>query len=83
MNKLISILATSVVLAACGDSDSLTPTPPPPTPPPPTALDFTTFVKAEIANTTDDRDPVEINDLEFEFADLDNPAAYDDLFTTP
>ena len=83
MNKLITILAASVFVAACGGSDSLAPTPPPPTPPPPTALDFTTFVKAEIANTADDRDPVEINDLEFDFADLDNPAAYDDLFTTP
>lgn len=81
MNKLIIILAASTVLAACGDSDSLTPTPPPP--PPTAGLDFTTFVKAEIANTADNRDPVEINDLEFDFADLDNPAAYDDLFTTP
>lgn len=81
MNKLITILSASMLVAACGDSGSLTPAPPPP--PPPTALDFTTFVKAEIANTGDDREPVEINDLEFDFADLENPAAYDDLFTTP
>ena len=43
-------------------------------------VDFTDFVKAEIDNTADDRDPVQINDLEFTFNDKDNEQAYDDLF---
>lgn len=79
MNKYIVVTAALVALAGCSDSDSLTP----PAPPPPTALDFTTFVKSEIANSADDREPVAINDLQFDFADLDDPTAYDDLFTTP
>lgn len=43
-------------------------------------VDFTDFVKSEIDNTADDRDPVSINNLEFTFNDKDNEQAYDELF---
>lgn len=42
--------------------------------------DFTDFVKAEIDNTANDREPVQINNVEFTFNDQDNEQAYDDLF---
>lgn len=82
MNKLFITMSAAMLLAACSDSAPLVAEAPTPTPPP-AALDYTTFVKAQIADTSDTREPVEINDLEFSFGDLDNPNAYDDLFTTP
>lgn len=83
MNKTLFTLSALVLLAACSDSDPLVVVPPAPPPPPPTALDFTTFVKAQIADTSDTREPVEINELEFSFGDLENPDAYNDLFIDP
>lgn len=44
------------------------------------AVDFTTFVKAQIENTDDTREPVSINDQEFSFNDQTNEQAFDDLF---
>ena len=44
------------------------------------AGDFSTFVKAEIANTDDTREAVQINDKEFSFNDQNNEQAFDDLF---
>lgn len=44
------------------------------------AVDFSTFVKAEIANTDDTREAVQINDKEFSFNDQNNEQAFDDLF---
>lgn len=82
MNKLFITMSAVMLLAACSDSDPTVVVVPPPEPPP-SALDYTTFVKSQIADTSDTREPVEINDLEFDFGDLENPAAYDDLFTTP
>ena len=43
------------------------------------AVDFSTFVKAEIANTDDTREAVQINDKEFSFNDQNNEQAFDDL----
>lgn len=42
--------------------------------------DFTQFVKNEINNTSDSRDAVNINDLEFSFNDQNNEQAFDELF---
>lgn len=53
--------------------------PPPPPPPPPAATEFTGFVKAQFAATSDTTDPVEVDDEDFAFSDNDDPAAYDDL----
>ena len=44
------------------------------------AVDFTTFVRGEIQNTDDTREPVNINDQEFSFSDQNNEQAFDDLF---
>ena len=44
------------------------------------AVDFSTFEKAEIANTDDTREAVQINDKEFSFNDQNNEQAFDDLF---
>lgn len=44
------------------------------------AVDFSTFVKSEIANTDDTREAVQINDKEFSFNDQNNEQAFDDLF---
>ncbi len=43
-------------------------------------VDFTDFVISEIGNTTEGRDAVAINDLEFRFEDQDNEQAFDELF---
>lgn len=44
------------------------------------AVDFTTFVKAQINTTDDTREAVQINDQEFSFNDQNNEQAFDDLF---
>ncbi|BEH12836.1 MULTISPECIES: hypothetical protein [Marinobacter] len=44
------------------------------------SVDFTTFVQNEIQRTADDREPVNINNLEFSFNDQDNEQAFDNLF---
>jgi PBP1b-binding outer membrane lipoprotein LpoB len=43
-------------------------------------VEFSTFVKAEIANTDDTREPANINDQEFSFNDQNNEQAFDELF---
>lgn len=44
------------------------------------SVDYTTFVKNEIKQTSATRAPVNINRLEFRFNDQDNERAFDDLF---
>lgn len=44
------------------------------------SVDFTGFVIAEIDNTSEGRDAVSINDLDFSFNDQDNEQAFDQLF---
>ncbi len=44
------------------------------------SVDFTTFVKAQIAATGTVKAPVAINPVDFRFNDQNNPQAYDDLF---
>ncbi|AHI30060.1 hypothetical protein [Marinobacter similis] len=77
MKKMLTIsglLAGVLLLGGCADGSSNGLERPDP------SVDFTTFVKAEIANTSDTRAAVEINDTDFSFNDENNPQAYDDLF---
>lgn len=79
--KISTLLAIGAVgLAACGSDRNFTPPPvPDPGPPPVQTESFTMFVKDQFADTADNTDPVEINDVEFDFDNSDNPSAYDDL----
>lgn len=44
------------------------------------SVDFTSFVKTQIANTDDTREAVQINGQDFSFNDQNNEQAFDDLF---
>lgn len=44
------------------------------------SVDFTAFVIAEINNTSEGRDAVVINDIEFSFNDQNNAQAFTGLF---
>lgn len=68
------VLGSVIVLASgCGgDSDSRVVVP---------VADYTAFVKARIATTSDDTDPVQINGTRFIDFDRNNPAAYDDVLS--
>ena len=70
-------LVTALVLTGCSDSSNGGRAP---DLRPDLAVDFTRFVKDEIENTADDREAVNINQLEFSFNDQDNEQAFDDLF---
>lgn len=72
--KIVALLALGLMLAGCSDSSNnrgqgLK-----------ISVDFTTFVQNEIQRTADDREPVNINNLEFSFNDQDNEQAFDNLF---
>lgn len=43
------------------------------------AVDFGTFVRAEFDNPNPNREPKQINDIDFSFNDQNNPQAFDDL----
>lgn len=72
MSRIVITLAASLVLVGCSDGSSNREQA--------ISVDFTTFVKNEIKQTSDSRTPVNINRLEFRFDDQDNEQAYDDLF---
>ena len=74
--KVSALLALTAMLAGCFDGSSSSGGDDRPDP----AVDFSTFVKAEIANTDDTREPVKINDQEFNFNDQNNEQAFDELF---
>ncbi|OJS98341.1 MULTISPECIES: hypothetical protein [Marinobacter] len=74
MLKIAALLVFGLTLAGCSDSSNnrgqgLK-----------ISVDFTTFVQNEIQRTADDREPVNINNLEFSFNDQDNEQAFDNLF---
>jgi ABC-type phosphate/phosphonate transport system substrate-binding protein len=79
MKSIVQITGAALIglaLAGCSDnnnsrSDSDRPDLP---------VDVTTFVKAEIDKTSDSREAVNINDLEFSFNDQNNEQAFDELF---
>lgn len=72
--KIAALLVFGLALAGCSDSSNnqgqgLK-----------ISVDFTTFVQNEIKRTADDRQPVNINNLEFRFNDQSNEQAFDNLF---
>jgi hypothetical protein len=79
------LIGSAAVLSACGGgggggSGSVATTTPPPvetTPPPVQAADFTTFVKDQWM-IPDNGAPSDVADTKFNFADDDNPKAFDD-----
>ncbi|MDX1457839.1 MAG: hypothetical protein R3276_09630 [Marinobacter sp.] len=71
---LIGLIAATTWLSGCSDSDGLNPQDVGPT------VDFTAFVKQELANTSDRRPATNVNRLTFSFNDKNNEQAYDDLF---
>lgn len=71
---ICSVTLLGLVLTGCSDSSNNR------APQTDIAVDFTTFVKNEIKKTADDREAVNINNLEFSFNDQDNEQAFDDLY---
>ncbi|WP_372986891.1 hypothetical protein [Marinobacter sp.] len=74
--RILLRLATAGLLAAAlsgcfGGSSNGRPNP---------SVDFTTFVKAQIASTGKVTATVAVNPIDFSFNDKNNPQAYDDLF---
>ncbi|MGJ3257773.1 MAG: hypothetical protein ACFE0K_15775 [Alcanivorax sp.] len=69
------ISLSALVLSGCFGSDNDRP----PRQQAPVAINYTAFVKAQLATNGDTRDPVPINDTRFIFRDLNNPDAYDDV----
>jgi hypothetical protein len=68
-----SIIVASLGLAACGGGNSND------RPAPPAAIGFTAFVKAQVANTSDVRDPIQINSINLIDRDQNNPDAYNSV----
>ena len=82
MLRLTTLTAVVFLTAACGSSSVDVPVPVAPTPtPPPTSskVSFIGFVSDQFANTDDTAEPVEINDIDFEFDANDNPQAFNRL----
>ncbi|MEX0622932.1 MAG: hypothetical protein WD071_08215 [Pseudohongiella sp.] len=74
MNRLVSgtaVLALSLGLIACTDNGSSDMS---------STVDFTAFVIAEVGNTSEGRDAVSINDIDFSFNDQENEQAFAELF---
>lgn len=80
MTRMLPLLIAIGLTAACSDSDPVRVEAPLPAPPPPAAVDFTGFVKQQLDIVSKAAVPVEVNEIEFEYDDLDDPNAYDDVF---
>ncbi|MEQ8205529.1 MAG: hypothetical protein RIA65_05080 [Woeseia sp.] len=77
-NAMFAGTLVLLVLAGCGSSrDRGMVIVPPPPPPPPT--EFTTFVKAQFAATSDTTDPEDVDSEDFAFSANDDPTAFDDI----
>ncbi len=70
--KMAALAVSGLMLVGCSDSSSNRIDRPDP------SVDFTTFVQGELANTSDTRAAVQINDTDFSFNDQNNPQAFDD-----
>lgn len=69
------ISLSALVLSGCfGDDDNDRPRSQAPT-----AINYTAFVKVQLATTSDSRDPVPVNDIRFIFRDQTNPDAYNNV----
>ncbi|MGB2246838.1 MAG: hypothetical protein ACPH3N_04170 [Alcanivorax sediminis] len=76
--KLTPLLLSALALGACGgDNDNDRPPPQAQA-----AINYTAFVKVQLANTRDDRDPININNLRLIDRDRNNPQAYDSVLDT-
>ncbi|KAA1174509.1 hypothetical protein FWJ25_08655 [Marinobacter salinexigens] len=62
-----------MLLAGCSNNSGSNSARPDPT------VDFTAFVKAQVAATDALKKPVPVNPVDFSFNDNDNPQAYNDL----
>jgi hypothetical protein len=76
------LVAATLAAAACGGGGGGGEPPPSASPPasaspPPAAVPFASFVLEQIAATDDTADPIELNDLDWEFDE--NETAYDDV----
>ena len=67
----ITVSVSALVLSGCFGSDNDRPRQQAPV-----AINYTAFVKAQLATTGDTREPVAINDIRFIFRDQTNPDAY-------
>jgi hypothetical protein len=76
LQPVAGIVFACIGIAGCDNGDGRM-SGPDPGPPPPTAVEFTTFVKDQLAATADNTDPVEVDETVFEISN--DPAAYDDL----
>lgn len=69
INAMLTMSAI-LVLSACGNSNNQAPTAD-------SGTDFNRFVISTFAKTADDTDPIDVNGLDFRFADQEDPAAFD------
>ncbi|MEE3319989.1 MAG: hypothetical protein VX258_04785 [Pseudomonadota bacterium] len=74
----LMVLSSALALSACGgDDNDRRPVQVQP------AINYTAFVKVQLANSRDDRDPVQINNLRLIDYDRNDPEAYDSVLNTP
>lgn len=74
---MTTVLVSALALSACGGDDNDRPPPQANA-----AIDLTAFVKVQLANTRDDRNPVNINNLRLVDRDRNNPEAYNSVLDT-
>lgn len=75
---LIIVSLSALALSACGgDDNNRRPVQIQP------AINYTAFVKVQLATTNDQRDPIEVNNLRLIDRDRENPNAYDNVLSTP
>jgi hypothetical protein len=78
---LALLVGATLAAAGCGGGSGGAPppaaNPPPSSSPSPTAVPFASFVLDQISATDDTVDPIEVNDLDWEFDE--NETAYDNV----
>ncbi|SNC60880.1 hypothetical protein SAMN04487881_0345 [Marinobacter sp. es.048] len=71
--RITTVGAIALFLTGCFDGSSRRSEAPAPT------VDFTAYVKAQFARTSDTAEPANVNGVDLSFNDQNNPQAYDDL----